>query len=93
MCRLATAFMKRDHCKLLRDSDCLKRVREKQELEVTSRIVAWFAGKMGGYSVTFRIADAPASGGLQGARTLLKTGVRATKQQVPGSTPAGQTHT
>lgn len=34
---------KRDHCKLLRERDCLKRVREKQELEVTSRIIACFA--------------------------------------------------
>lgn len=93
MCKLATAFMKRDHYKLLRESDYLKRVREKQELEVTSRTVAWFPGKMGGYSMTLRVADAPESGGLQGAHTLLKMGVRTTKQQVPGSTPAGQTHT
>ena len=45
---------KRDHCKLLRERDCLKRVREKQELEVASRIIACFAEKMGSYSPTFR---------------------------------------
>ena len=67
---------KRGH-KLLRERDCLKRVREKQELEVSSRIIACFATKMSSYSPTFRAAEAPESGALHGAHTLLRMGVRA----------------
>ena len=37
---------RRDHCKLLRERDCLKSERENQELEVTSRIIACFAERM-----------------------------------------------
>ena len=71
---------KRDHCKLLRERDCLKRVREKQELEVTSRIIACFAEKMGSYSPTFR---SPRFWTLQGAHTLLRMGIRARDRKDP----------
>lgn len=48
--------------KKIRASDCLKRVKEKQELEVTARITVWFSGKTGvGYSPAFKVEDAPES--------------------------------
>lgn len=74
---------KRDHRKLLRERDCLKRVREKQELEVTSRIIACFAEKMGSYSPTFRAVEAPESGALKGAHTLLRMGIKARDRKDP----------
>ena len=77
---------KRDLCKLLRERDCLKSVRENQELEVTSRIIACFAKKMSSYSPTFRAAEAPESGALQGAHTPLKMGIRARDRKYPEPT-------
>ena len=62
---------------MLRERDCLKSVRENQELEVISRIIACFAEKMDSYSPTFRAAEAPESGALQGAHTPMKMGIRA----------------
>ena len=72
-----------DHCKLLRVRDCLKSVRENQVLEVTSRTIACFNEKMGSYSPTFRAIEAPESGALQEAHTLLKMGIRARDRKDP----------
>lgn len=48
------------------ESDCLKWVKEKQELQETARITVWFSGKTGGgYSPAFRVAGAPESEGFQ----------------------------
>ena len=77
---------KRDLCKLLRERDCLKSVRENQEWEVTSRIIACFAEKMGSYSPTFRAAEAPESGALQRAHTPMKMDIRARDRKYPEPT-------
>lgn len=60
--------MKERNQKVL-ESNCLEKMRKKQELEVIARITVWFAGKMGGCLPTFRVANVPESKGLQCVHT------------------------